>query len=57
VWSVLGHMPASVDVDSLEPYTQLLQECLVLQPALLSQPPEQAGMLTHELGDVGHSML
>lgn len=45
VSSVLSHLPHSVDVDSVTTYTQLLQNCLVLQPALLHTPPDQAGTL------------
>lgn len=40
---VLGRLEQSVDVDSVQPYTQLLQECVVLQPSLLTLPPAQAG--------------
>lgn len=40
---VLSQLTQSVDVDSVQPYTQLLQECVVLQPGLLSTEPQQAG--------------
>jgi hypothetical protein len=45
VSAVLGGLPQSVDADTIEPYTQLLQECVVLQPGLLHMPPAQAGEL------------
>lgn len=44
VSAVLGQLHHSVDVDSVEPYTLLFQECVVLQPALLHMPPQQAGV-------------
>jgi hypothetical protein len=47
VSAVLGQLHHSVDVDTVEPYTQLFQECVVLQPSLLHMAPQQAGQANH----------